>query len=73
MAETEAAPAAGDEEEEGVSLCIPACEMLDLAVMTEPVSDNVTSHSDSPTERSYLGHNSPARTVASASVTLCQG
>ena len=32
--ETEAAPAAaGDEEEEGVSLGIPACEMLDLAVM----------------------------------------
>ena len=31
--ETEAAPAAGDTEEEGVSLGIPACEMLDLAVM----------------------------------------
>ena len=44
------------EDEEGVSLGIPACEMLDLAVMTEDTDAAADDTRHTPAERSYLGH-----------------
>ena len=41
------------EEAEEVSLGIPACEMLDLAVMSETSSGGGQNYSSSPTERSF--------------------
>ena len=46
------------EEAEEVSLGIPACEMLDLAVMSETSSGGGQNYSSSPTERSFHHHSS---------------